>query len=344
MFLTRIASSIALPLLLFTFLLVTVPRVSAQQPAAAPADQAAINRAIDNGVRYLRAVQTPSGTWGEGTGAGSGKGWGVGYTALAGVALVECGVSTSDPGLRRAHAWVKSYVGELDQTYEVSLAILFLDQMGDKRDRRLIQVLASRLIAGQSATGGWGYKVPKLTSGQQEQLLGALRKMNPPAPPPAPSMRSRPSSLGLCIKASEDVRPDPASNFDPEKARAAAIASLPKGMKQLPVFGGRGGIALEADPKDKRNDPIVGTTDNSNTHFAMLAMWAARKHEIPVERSLELLANRFRTSQGGDGTWGYDYSKNGGGGSQAFTCVALLGLAIGHVVDPEVAVTPEKDP
>ncbi len=317
-----------------------------QQPVAKPADQAAINQAIESGVRYLRSVQTPSGSWGTGTGPGSDKGWAVGYTALAGIALIECGVPATDPGVKLAAEGVRHYadLGDLDSTYEVALAILLLDRMGGgKSDRVRIQRLAGRLIAGQTLTGGWGYKVPKISPNEQESLMNALRKMSAPPPPPEPSVRERPSSLGLCIKASEDVVVKPPLAFDPEKARTSALASLTPAMKQWSVFQNPNQVVL-GDPKDKPSEPFRATTDNSNTHFAMLAIWAARKHDMPVERSLLLLAQRFRSSQGKDGTWGYYYAKNGGGGSPAMSCVALLGLAIGHVVDPDVAVRPEQDP
>ena len=167
--------------------------------------------------------------------------------------------------------------------------------------------------------------------------------MSPPPPPPVPSPRDRPLSLGLCIKASDDVISRAVPVFDTDKARTAAVAALPPGLKRLPVFLSPGELVM-ADPVEKRDEIVGATTDNSNTHFAMLAIWAARKHEVTVERSLTLLAQRFRTSQGADGTWGYDYRKDGGGGSQPLTCVALLGLAIGHVVDPDVAIKPEQDP
>jgi hypothetical protein len=340
---TRTAGGALLSLLIFACVGSTPEPVLARQPAARPADQATIDRAIESGVRYLRATQNPAGSWGKGTGPGAGKGWGIGYTALAGVALVECGVPTTDPGLKRALALVRANVPELDQTYEVALAILFLDRMGEKSDRRYIQTLAARLVAGQTATGGWGYKLPKLSPTQQDQMFGSLRKMSAPQVQPLPSYRDRPSSLGLCIKASDDVVPRATVAFDPEKAKTAALAALPQTMKRMPVFLDLNELQL-TEPKEKRNEILNPTTDNSNTHFAMLAVWAARKHDVPVERSLVLLANRFRTSQGSDGTWGYDYRKDGGGGSPALTCVALLGLAIGHVVDPDIAVRPEQDP
>jgi len=322
-----------LPLLLF---LSTTVAASGQERGG-PADQAAIDTAVDNGVRYLLSVQSPTGGWGPGTGPGSGKGWLVGYTSLAGIALVEAGLPPSHPSLKQALAKVRSHVNDLDSTYEVSLAILFLDRMKDKKDRKAIEVLAGRLIAGQTATGGWGYKVPKLTAANHEALMTALRKLYPPLPPPPLSVRDRPPSMHLCIKSSDDVlvRPPPPAP-DPAKVRASALNSLPPAMKRLPVF---------LEPAELPwTEPNPATSDNSNTHFATIALWAARRHEVPVDGSLTLLAQRFRTSQGSDGTWGYAYRKNGGGGSKALTCVALMGLAIGHVVDPDPNVKPEQDP
>jgi hypothetical protein len=315
-----------------------------QQPR--PADQEAINQAIERGVQYLKRVQNPSGTWGtaKGKNFGAESGWVVGYTALAGLTLVECGVPTTDPGLKQAAAGVRGVAGQLDSTYEVALAILFLDRMGDRQDKKVIQMLAARLMAGQTGTGGWGYKVPKLSNPDLEGLLAALRKLHRPPPAAAPSPRARPAGLGLCIKSSDDlfVRPPPKA-VDEEKARAAAVNSAPPAMRRANVLQNPAALALD-EPKDKRGDPAWATTDNSNTHFPMLALWAARRHDVPVERSFALLVRRFRTSQNPAGMWGYDYARGGGGGTPAMTCVALLGLAIGHVTDPDAAVRPEADP
>ena len=304
--------------------------------AMPPLDPVAVDRAVTLGVQYLKRSQNPQGHWGAGTGPGSGKGWAVGYTCLAGLALVECGVPTSDPGLRRSLTGIRSLATELENTYEVALAILFLDRMGEKSDARIIQMLAARLIAGQTATGGWGYSVPKHTMGEATLLLTALKRFSPPAPTPPPSPRERPGSLGLCIKATDDafLRPPPA--FDPVKARKLAIDSVPAKMQKMPVLQQIGSLILE--------DPKEGATDNSNTHFAILGLWAARRHDVPTERSFALLIQRFKTSQGPNGTWDYKYVRGGANGSHQMTCVALLGLAIGHVLEPDAAVRPEKDP
>jgi cell division septation protein DedD len=98
------------------------------------------------------------------------------------------------------------------------------------------------------------------------------------------------------------------------------------------------------DPKDKGSEPTTGSTDNSNTHFAILGLWAARRHDVPTDRSFALLVQRFQTSQGDNGTWAYNYTRGGANGPLQMTCVALLGLAIGHVLTPDPAVRPEKDP
>ena len=67
--------------------------------------------------------------------------------------------------------------------------------------------------------------------------------------------------------------------------------------------------------------------DNSNTHFALLGLWAARRHNMPVELSLGLAAERFQKTQAKVGGWGYvvhSPPKN------TMTCVGLIGLAMGH--------------
>jgi hypothetical protein len=50
-----------------------------------------------------------------------------------------------------------------------------------------------------------------------------------------------------------------------------------------------------------------------------------------MERTLQLIANRFKTSQDAAGAWGYTYKYDGGvGESPPMDCCGLLGLAVGH--------------
>jgi hypothetical protein len=69
--------------------------------------------------------------------------------------------------------------------------------------------------------------------------------------------------------------------------------------------------------------------DNSNTQFAILALWIARRHGVPVEHPLALTEWRFRSTQGDDGGWSYSGDR-GDASSPAMTCAGLLGLAVGH--------------
>jgi hypothetical protein len=78
------------------------------------------------------------------------------------------------------------------------------------------------------------------------------------------------------------------------------------------------------------------TSDNSNTQFAILALWVAKSRGLPVHRTLCLLVQRYHLSQNKDGSWGYE-SEGGrkatagdGGPATSMTCAGLLGLAVGQ--------------
>ncbi len=86
------------------------------------------------------------------------------------------------------------------------------------------------------------------------------------------------------------------------------------------------------DPKGKAFDLFLTTTDNSNTQFAILALWTAQRHGVPMNRTLNLIVRRYITSQNMDGTWGYHYRFGGDSWLRPgpMTCVGLIGLAVGH--------------
>jgi len=71
--------------------------------------------------------------------------------------------------------------------------------------------------------------------------------------------------------------------------------------------------------------------DNSNTQFAVIAVWLARKHGVPVDSALELVEKRFLGAQN-PRTGGWSYT--GGGVESPLTspsmhCAGLIGLATG---------------
>ena len=73
--------------------------------------------------------------------------------------------------------------------------------------------------------------------------------------------------------------------------------------------------------------------DLSLTQFAVLGLWVARKHHLPVDRSL-LLAEAFvRSCQAADGGWAYSgVGRLGMGTTDSMTCSGLMELAVGRAV------------
>jgi hypothetical protein len=69
--------------------------------------------------------------------------------------------------------------------------------------------------------------------------------------------------------------------------------------------------------------------DNSNTQFAVIAVWLARKHGVPVDGALDLIEKRFLSSQNPrTGGWPYAGDSNTPG-SPSMYCAGLIGLATG---------------
>jgi hypothetical protein len=409
------------------------PAVPAPLPLP-PEMQEQVNRAIDRGVAFLKVTQARRGTW-----AAAGAPHQVGYAALPGLTLLECGVSPRDPVIQRTADAVRRTAEQIDGTYEISLAILFLDRLGDPEYEPVIERLALRLIASQAPTGGWGYKcLPGtwLSKPRQQQLLVLLRKLSalpagpelplmvpgggqpnlaggpagqrpaapaggparpgdgPPTggvtgvndplrggpassfnlPSPGESQRDKPpgtktpaqpapagrppaatdrgraplptfpsSQWARCIKS--DL-PPPSGDLAPElRARPPARAELrgpqvpagpvviPQSLRGLTVFQRLDWLASR-DLPERGEQPLLPTTDNSNSQFAILALWAAQRHGIPMERTLRRVALRYATSQSPNGSWGYHYQHGGGNsGRRAMTCVGLLGLAVGLGLD-----------
>jgi hypothetical protein len=99
------------------------------------------------------------------------------------------------------------------------------------------------------------------------------------------------------------------------------------------LMGRRGGATAGA----------IGIDDNSNTQFAVLAVWLARKHGVPVDNALDLIERRFVASQLRNGNWSYTGPAAAGGGvatpgSPSMYCAGLISLATG------VARRDEKKP
>jgi hypothetical protein len=271
--------------------------------------QEAVNRAIERGVSNLKSKQIESGSWESDSHV-------FGNAALPGLTLLECGVPASDPAVQKVAALIRRERGQIGETYELGLSVLFLERLGDPADRPLVQEFAARLVAGQLGDGGWNYNCPILESTQKEELLEQLARLRAESSPDAP--------------------PIPAIERASDK-QGSTPKARPKGKPGKPTGGLKNVPALRPNLEIRR-DSNGGQADNSNSQFAILALWAAQRQNVPVERALELAAKRFRPCQNNDGGWGYH---SGGaqrdGSKPSMTCVGLLALAVGHGLGRDAA-------
>src|SRR5438874_2956067 len=119
------------------------------------AEKKDIDKAIENGVAYLKSIQEADGTWQftqEIAGTSTRQ---IGATALAALTLLECDVPVDDPVIQTAAKAIRTAAIDVDTTYSLSLCILFLDRLGDADDVPLIEGMTVRLLAGQNGSGGW---------------------------------------------------------------------------------------------------------------------------------------------------------------------------------------------
>jgi hypothetical protein len=292
-----------------------------EDPKPADADlsrdeQSKVNAAIDSGLAYLRSKQGEDGSW---------KFREPAYAAIPGLVLLECGVPPTDLAVRRAAEMVRSNLQNLDSTYAVAAAIIFLDRLGNPADRPAIQSLSVRLMAYQGAGGGWGYgggvpARPDTDAAFLKALVLTRPKNNLELFVEGAEGKPSAKLLGVKPELIPDIKFDPDAVFQ-NNAFRQLVASLPPILSQAP--------ALRA-PSTLPAKPVEDTVDNSNTQFAVLGLLAAARHDVPVERSLALAARHFRRVQGADGGWSYKNVGGPGTSTSSMTCAGLLGLAVGH--------------
>jgi hypothetical protein len=276
-------------------------------------EQARVDRAVEKAVASLKRTQTKSGAWPLTDGpvrADAKVPIVLGFSLLPALALLESGVPAADPSVQKVADLVRNKAAKLKGTYEVSLAVLLLDRLGDPRDEELIRDLGLRLVAFQGYSGGWGYSCPTLSKKNRDDLWAALRDLP------------------------EQQEEEPASST----RREAPARKAPPALRVLAIYQPPAKLLRPTEPVDLQQVLYVGTTDNSNTQFALLALWAARRHGVPVGHTLRLAARRFERSQRPDGTWDYHYPTGGfgnkeGRGTRAMTAVGLLALTLRHGVE-----------
>ncbi len=301
-FLPKTATIVLIVLSVLSFIGIGIPAAAADPKGdlvSLPLEEhRRVDEAIKKGVDYLKKTDVHTGEHG------------VAYAAITGLTLLECDEPAASPKVQEAANFVRKNVHNLNHTYTVSLVILFFDRLGDPQDREAIRTLALRLIAGQLQTGGWTYTCGHDNEKEFPLLLAALQAMTPKPNEMLPGMNLAPGQKSILTGLPENILSNKASKGVP--------ADLPQSLKKLPVL----------------NDFVsnkAGGGDNSNTQFAILALWAARRYDIHMERTFALMLKRFQTSQNSDGSWDYHYDTNPNSkGRATMTGVGLLGLAVGH--------------
>ncbi len=213
--------------------------------------------------------------------------------SLRGWALLEAGVPGTDESVKKMADYVRKQVPEWSwDVYDLSLGIIFFDRLGDAGDEPLLESLAVRLLAGQLSGGGWGYQAPKLSEPERARLTKLVEDIK--------KLRQ----LGVVLKSKARTPPQILEEVD----------------RQTKALWDQGRATDEA------------AADNSNTQFAMMAMWVARRHGMPVDIALAKVQKRFRASQLADGRWAYKGEEMRANTYPAMTCAGLLGIALGEGV------------
>jgi hypothetical protein len=126
-----------------------------RQPAGKPVDAAQVLAAIERGVAFLKREQLPRGHWSEAGVAG----YDGGVTALCTLSLLNSGVGTEDPVVRKALQYLRGL--ELDKTYTVALQTMVFAAAEPKRDMvqigRNVRWLEKHQIKEGPRKGSWAY-------------------------------------------------------------------------------------------------------------------------------------------------------------------------------------------
>lgn len=260
---------------------------------AAAIPQDVIDKAVDRGVAALRKGQGPDGLF-------AGGAHGTGPTSLAALTLLECGVLPGDEQIQKAVAAVRDDCPTMNRVYNLALAVMLFDRLGDPLDVPLIHVLGVRLLEGQKDMGGWHYTTPDVSSEEAERVRALLKRRA--------ELKTQPGS--------------------PDAGRPSGMApDLVERCERLERYGPR------------RPDTYI---DNSNSQFAVLGIWVARRNGVPADATLRRAENYFRTSHV-RGIWPYVAGAEPDD-RPANTCAGLLGLAAGAGVarDARLQTKPEN--
>jgi hypothetical protein len=262
----------------------SAPGANRPGQASAPAGESfedRLQRSIERGLAYLKRCR------GQGRSDG-----------LHGLTLLECGVAASDAQVQQLADSLRQQKDQLNNTYDLGLAILFLGRLGAAQDRPLIRTFALRLAAGQNGDGAWTYTCPLLDATRERQIEGELK-----------ALRFATADSNISVSFLATPLPPPERPGPPRRP----TPGRPRPGQPLFVFHPGG--------------------DHSNTQFALLGLWTARRLGVPVDWCLRRAALHFRQVAAPGGFWSYlsnvvsapaqPYTASG-------TCAGLLALGMDY--------------
>jgi hypothetical protein len=288
--------------------LCTLAALAFPQTAPAQVDarlQGRIDDAVDRGVSFLKKKQSDQGVWRYGTGPAPAA-HDIGATALAAWALLESRVPADDPAIKKAAAVLRRAAVTETSNYHLSLLVLFFDKLADPEDVPLIESLGLRLMQSQTPGGGWSYGSRDVPAAEQARLGAAVAGYKGGGK--MPRLPRDPGQLDPAIK--------------------TQLVQLQAELKARPAAPPRAGAS---------------GGDYSNTQFAVVALWVARRYGLPSEGSVARAGKVCQDTQMRDGSWAYAIIPGVRGAAvgttggalpssahtPAMTCAGLLGLGVG---------------
>jgi hypothetical protein len=136
-----------------------------------------VKKGIDKGVAYFRAKQAKDGSW-ESFVFGHVAGFKGGTTALAVLALLNCGLKHDDPAVAKGLDYLRA-LGTPDKTYVVALQTLALAEARQKKDLPQIAKNAewlqkTALLDKNGRLKGWSYPLDGFPGGDNSNTQYAL--------------------------------------------------------------------------------------------------------------------------------------------------------------------------
>jgi hypothetical protein len=224
----------------------------------------------------------------------------VGLTSLCAWTLLEGGVPKTDPAVEKAAAFVRRYCLDPGESYANYAVSTSLFFLDKLGDPKDVPLIEA--LSAQLIAGQnrhGGWDYSSPKLSQADQ--DAIRER-------VKKVAESTAEKSVDGATKTERKPDPESVKLVAKLRGAAVG--------LDALG-----------------------DTSNTQFAMMGVWVAKRYGMPVTETLLAVQERFRRSQQAAGTWGYLYSADsprydGGSfrGTPTLTCAGVLAQALGHGV------------